>query len=72
MSNLSTAFWILFGTYVCHTNPSAFIEDGSYDWSMGIVTGVVIFGALSLVDLIVSSILKIPALHNKFLVWFNK
>jgi hypothetical protein len=52
MNNLHTVLLIMIGTYVCAANPEPFITElGEYDWSLGVVLAVAMFGVLSLLDL---------------------
>lgn len=52
MNNLFSVLWIMSGTYVCASNPEAFLnEDGSYHHTMGIVTAIACYGLICLFDL---------------------
>ncbi|AUR96481.1 TMhelix containing protein [Vibrio phage 1.225.O._10N.261.48.B7] len=52
MSNLHAVLLIMLGTYVCSSKPDAFVTElGEYDWSLGIVLAIALFGTLSLFDL---------------------
>jgi hypothetical protein len=52
MNNLHTVFLIMIGTYVCAAKPEAFVNElGEYDWSLGVVLIIAMFGVLSLLDL---------------------
>jgi hypothetical protein len=52
MNNLHIVLLIMFGTYVCAAKPEAFVTElGEFDWSLGVVMAIAMFGALSLLDL---------------------
>lgn len=76
MGNLYTVFCTIIGTFICSQNPDVFVNDiGDYDYSVGFVLAVFLYGLLCLFDTAFSFVkyaIKISVLKFKIMRLRNK
>jgi hypothetical protein len=67
MNNLYAVVMIMIGTYICSSNPDAFLIGSDYDFSFGLILAVVIYGTFALIDLIIDVVKSSLSLIKEWL-----